>query len=174
MPSSEKPCGCEFPHSISFTVIQADFVFGQTSPCISCYDPKVSIPNPRLSPTYLIPRSAVKDGVLPLTTPIIGVDGEVITSIAVPKGTLIYIGMSAVNHSKKIWGEDALEFKPERWSNGKADSVNTKVCGVYSNTMTFIGGGRSCMCVVQFTLMLLVCSSWFPFQWLQIFDPGNE
>ncbi|KAJ7907830.1 cytochrome P450 [Mycena leptocephala] len=71
-------------------------------------------------------REAMKDAVLPLSTPITGVDGKVMTSIPVPKGTQIYIAISAANHNKNIWGEDALEFKPERWTNGRADSVTTK------------------------------------------------
>jgi cytochrome P450 len=87
------------------------------------------------------------DGVLPLSTPITGVDGKVMNSIPVPKGTQIYIAIAAANHSKDIWGEDALEFKPERWSNGRAESVTTKQCGIYGNTLTFLGGGRSCMYV---------------------------
>ncbi|KAJ7323895.1 cytochrome P450 [Mycena albidolilacea] len=90
-------------------------------------------------------REALADGVLPLTTPITGVDGRLIESIFVPKGTTVHIGIPAANHSKRIWGDDALEFKPERWTNGKANSVTTKLCGVYGNTMTFIGGGRSCI-----------------------------
>jgi cytochrome P450 len=83
--------------------------------------------------------------VLPLSTPITGVDGKLMHSIPVPKGTLVYIAISAANHNKQMWGDDALEFKPERWQDGKADSVTTKLCGVYGNTMTFTGGGRSCM-----------------------------
>ncbi|KAJ7797219.1 cytochrome P450 [Mycena olivaceomarginata] len=90
-------------------------------------------------------REALADGVLPLTTPITGVDGKLLESIFVPKGTTLHIGIPAANHSKRIWGDDALEFKPERWTNGKADSVTTKLCGIYGNTMTFIGGGRSCI-----------------------------
>ncbi|KAJ6577835.1 cytochrome P450 [Mycena capillaripes] len=90
-------------------------------------------------------REAVTDAVLPLSTPITGLDGKFIHSIAVPKGTSIYIAIAAANHNKQIWGEDALEFKPERWTNGNADSVTTKLCGIYGNTMTFLGGGRSCI-----------------------------
>jgi cytochrome P450 len=77
----------------------------------------------------------------------VGEDGTPINSITVPKGTTIYIAIAAANHNKRIWGADALEFIPERWTNGKADSVTTKMCGVYGNTMTFLGGGRSCMFV---------------------------
>jgi cytochrome P450 len=65
-------------------------------------------------------------------------------TIKVPKGTLCYVAIGASNHDKRIWGEDALDFRPERWENGKAESVMTKLCGVYGNTMTFGGGGRSC------------------------------
>ena len=32
-----------------------------------------------------------------------------------PAGTTIIAGISAINCSKEIWGEDAQEFKPERW-----------------------------------------------------------
>ncbi|KAJ7681271.1 cytochrome P450 [Mycena rosella] len=85
------------------------------------------------------------DTILPLRTPIIGVDGTLMNTITVPKGTSIYIAIAAANHSKQIWGDDALEFKPERWTNGKAKSVMTKMCGIYGNTMTFLGGGRSCI-----------------------------
>ncbi|KAJ6532314.1 cytochrome P450 [Mycena vulgaris] len=90
-------------------------------------------------------REAFEDAVLPLTTPIIGVDGTIMNSITVPKGTSIYVAIAAANHNKQIWGEDALEFRPERWTSGKANSVTTKMCGIYGNTMTFIGGGRSCI-----------------------------
>ncbi|KAJ7915808.1 cytochrome P450 [Mycena leptocephala] len=38
-----------------------------------------------------------------------------------PKGTLCYIAIGASNHDKQVWGEDALEFRPERWVNGKAE-----------------------------------------------------
>ncbi|KAJ7194983.1 cytochrome P450 [Mycena pura] len=90
-------------------------------------------------------RLAAVDSILPLSTPITGVDGKVMDSILVPKGTTVYVGISAANHNTQIWGEDALEFRPERWTNGKAAGVTTKLCGVYGNTMTFIGGGRSCI-----------------------------
>lgn len=41
----------------------------------------------------------------------------------IPKGTTIMLSPLAINVSKKLWGEDASEFKPERWLgvNGKAN-----------------------------------------------------
>ncbi|KAJ7240250.1 cytochrome P450 [Mycena rebaudengoi] len=98
---------------------------------------------PSASPSMF--RIAEEDAVLPLGTPITGVDGNLMSSITAPKGTLVYIAINAANHSKEIWGYDALEFKPERWKNGKAISAPTRMCGIYGNTMTFIGGGRSCI-----------------------------
>ena len=54
--------------------------------------------------------------------------------IHVPKGTTIYIGIRASNLDKRIWGQDALEFKPERWLSPLPPSVTeAKIPGVYSH-----------------------------------------
>ena len=61
----------------------------------------------------------------------------------VPKGTDVMICAAAINMSKQMWGEDALEFKPERWmGQGKANSG-----GATSNYafLTFLHGPRSCI-----------------------------
>jgi hypothetical protein len=42
------------------------------------------------------------DAVLPLSTPITGMNGKVMNSIPVPKGTQIYIAIAAANHNKNI------------------------------------------------------------------------
>ncbi|KAJ7289426.1 cytochrome P450 [Mycena rebaudengoi] len=101
-------------------------------------------------------RVATKDAILPLAIPITGIDGRPIHSIAVPKGTGIYIGISAANHNKTIWGEDALEFKPERWTNGKAKSVTIRMSGVYGNMMTFVGGGAVASLKTEIVLSVLL------------------
>ncbi|KAF8180714.1 cytochrome P450 [Mycena galopus ATCC 62051] len=90
-------------------------------------------------------RVTLQDTILPLSKPLIGIDGTEITSIPIPKGTTLYIAIAAVNHSKEIWGDDALEFRPERWANGTAGGASERICGVYGNMMTFLGGGRSCI-----------------------------
>jgi cytochrome P450 len=62
------------------------------------------------------------------------VDGRELTEIYVPKDTAIIIGIQACNRNKSIWGEDALEWKPERWLNKLPDSVAAaRVPGVYSH-----------------------------------------
>ncbi|KAJ6540823.1 cytochrome P450 [Mycena vulgaris] len=96
-------------------------------------------------PITAMTRNATQDCVLPLAKPIIGLDGCPIDAIAVPKGTEVYIAIAGANHNKAIWGPDALEFRPERWENGRAQGVTVRMSGVYGNMMTFIGGGRSCI-----------------------------
>jgi len=41
--------------------------------------------------------------------------GELLTVVPVPKGTTLLIDISAANRSKLTWGEDAREWKPQRW-----------------------------------------------------------
>ncbi|KAK5167029.1 uncharacterized protein LTR77_007758 [Saxophila tyrrhenica] len=63
----------------------------------------------------------------------------------IPKDTTIILAPCATNTSKQLWGEDALDFKPERWldADGKANNKG----GAESNfaMMTFLHGPRSCI-----------------------------
>ncbi|KAI0685940.1 cytochrome P450 [Cerioporus squamosus] len=87
-----------------------------------------------------------QDTVLPLHNPIRGADGQEIDEIHVPKGTNVIVGVQAMNRAKELWGEDADEFKPERWLSNLPESViQAHIPGVYSNMMTFLGGGRACI-----------------------------
>jgi cytochrome P450 len=81
------------------------------------------------SPVALTRRVAVRD---------VTVLGQVI-----PKGTDVILCPYAVNFSKQLWGEDALEFNPERWM-GEKKANNGGVDSVYAN-MTFLHGPRSCI-----------------------------
>lgn len=57
-----------------------------------------------------------------------------VSEIAIPAGTEILVGIMACNRSKKIWGEDAGEWKPERWLSPLPASVEeAHLPGVYSN-----------------------------------------
>ncbi|KAJ3551150.1 hypothetical protein NM688_g4887 [Phlebia brevispora] len=91
-------------------------------------------------------REARKTVVLPFSEPIQGTDGTMVSEIVVPKGTLVVVGIRSCNRNKQIWGEDAYEWKPERWLNSVPSAVkDAKVPGVYANLMTFLGGGTSCI-----------------------------
>lgn len=80
------------------------------------------------APVPLTRREASKDTTI-LGTPI-------------KKGTDIIVAPSAVNLSQAMWGQDAAEFKPERWMGKNANSG-----GATSNfsMLTFLHGPRSCI-----------------------------
>lgn len=97
-------------------------------------------------PVSFIFREAQKDIVMPLSEPMISVDRTTINEIPVPAGTTVIVAIRPVNQSKDIWGDDAKEFKPERWLSPLPSTVmDAHVPGVYSNLMTFNGGGRACI-----------------------------
>ena len=55
-------------------------------------------------------------------------------SIFVPKDTSVGIGILSANRSKAIWGEDADEWKPERWLKPLPETVTSvKIPGVLGN-----------------------------------------
>ncbi|OCH84539.1 cytochrome P450 monooxygenase [Obba rivulosa] len=97
-------------------------------------------------PAVTMMRETRKDAIMPLSEPIRGVDGAIMSEIHVPKGTVIQIGVHGSNWNKALWGEDALEWKPERWlAPLPAALEEARIPGVYSHLMTFLGGGRSCI-----------------------------
>ena len=85
------------------------------------------------------PVSTRKDIVLPLMWPIKSVDGKCeLREIPLPKNTNIMISVFNANRSKDIWGEDALEWKPERWIGKSPDEVaKIKLPGVYSSMYVY-------------------------------------
>ncbi|KAK7452176.1 hypothetical protein VKT23_012279 [Stygiomarasmius scandens] len=98
------------------------------------------------APVSNIFRIAKQDVVLPLSKPVTGVDGTLISEVHVPRNTSIMISIINSNRNPEIWGPDALEWKPERWlSSLPNDVVEAHIPGVYSHLMTFNAGGRSCI-----------------------------
>ncbi|KAI0720735.1 cytochrome P450 [Cerioporus squamosus] len=91
-------------------------------------------------------RGAMKDAVLPLSRPIQATDGSTVNEQVIPQGTNIVIGIMASNRDKVLWGDDAHEWKPERWLKALPETVEqAAIPGVYSHLMTFLGGVRSCV-----------------------------
>ncbi|RDX47346.1 cytochrome P450 [Lentinus brumalis] len=98
------------------------------------------------APVGLIPRRAMKDMAVPLTWPIRGKSGAMMTEIPVPRGTFVILDLQAINVNKELWGEDSLEWRPERWLEELPSQLqDARIPGVYSNTMSFSGGTRSCI-----------------------------
>ena len=79
-------------------------------------------------------HSATKEVVLPLSEPVRGRNGETIHEIVMPRGTFVRAHLQASNSNKALWGEDADEWKPERWlAPLPAVLEDARLPGVYSN-----------------------------------------
>ncbi|KAK2590085.1 hypothetical protein QQS21_012238 [Conoideocrella luteorostrata] len=66
----------------------------------------------------------------------------------IPKGTVIMLSPWGTNVDQNLWGDDAAEFKPERWLG--AEGADPKIVaggGANSNYafLTFLHGPRSCI-----------------------------
>lgn len=61
-----------------------------------------------------------------------------IDRIPIPKGTNVLVGVRACNRNKALWGEDAEEWKPERWLAPLPKAVeDAAIPGVYSNLYAY-------------------------------------
>ncbi|KAF8968283.1 cytochrome P450 [Flammula alnicola] len=95
---------------------------------------------------YVLSFPARQDVVLPLSSPIKGLDGQEIREIFIPNDTNIIVGIMASNRNPELWGPDVLEWKPERWLEPLPETViRAHLPGIYSHLMTFIGGSRACI-----------------------------
>lgn len=62
--------------------------------------------------------------------------------VHIPRGTTVRACPYAVNKNRKLWGEDAREFRPERWLEGE----NKKNGGAdHLSFITFSHGSRDCL-----------------------------
>lgn len=71
-------------------------------------------------------------------------------SVKLRKHDIITIPIQAINKSKRLWGEDASVFRPERWED-LPDAVKL-IPGLFAHTLTFLngngtmtGGNRGCI-----------------------------
>ncbi|OSX56492.1 hypothetical protein POSPLADRAFT_1159998 [Postia placenta MAD-698-R-SB12] len=83
-------------------------------------------------------RVASADDVIPVSKPFYDRHGSVRTSIHVKKGDIITIPIQAMNKNTEVWGDDAAEFRPERWARQKSAGPP----GLWANMLTF-GNGNS-------------------------------
>lgn len=97
-------------------------------------------------PVTTVARTALNDIVLPFSRPIKGNDGTYMREVLVPKNTNVIVSILNSNRDPETWGDDALQWKPERWLSPLPQRVvDAEIPGVYSHLMTFIGGGRACI-----------------------------
>lgn len=90
-------------------------------------------------------RTSTFDDEIPLSTPVTSpTTGKVFTSIPVKAGQVIFLPITAINMQTAIFGDDAAEFRPERWIEGHVGEKQAGV-GTFAHMMTFIAGPRSCI-----------------------------
>ena len=75
--------------------------------------------------------------VVSITNRVASVTDE-INGITIPKGTVIFISISAINFDETMWGPDVDIFNPDRWDNLPETVTN------YSY-LTFLQGPRGCI-----------------------------
>ena len=83
----------------------------------------------------------------------------------VPKGTEVWLNLYAINRDRKVWGEDAEDFKPERWNDPPKDAYAF---------VPFSAGMRNCIgkrfAIMEVKLHIYLLAKNFQFE----FDNPNE
>ncbi|KAJ8456141.1 hypothetical protein ONZ45_g18812 [Pleurotus djamor] len=99
-----------------------------------------------IPPVHSSIRVATQDDEIPTSYPVHRSDGTVDLakrSVRVPKGSFVHVPVEAFNLDKEFWGADAWEFNPDRWDH--LPEAVRDLPGLYSNTLTFSAGPRSCI-----------------------------
>ncbi|KAF9453669.1 cytochrome P450 [Macrolepiota fuliginosa MF-IS2] len=118
------------------------------------------------SPLPATARYPVEDDVLPLETPIIDKSGKVHHELRVDKEVTVLISIAMVNRLESIWGKDAKEFNPDRWSSLPEAAMS--IPGVWGNTLSFLGGPRACIgyrfALIEMKALLFILIRAFEFE----------
>ncbi|KZV62147.1 cytochrome P450, partial [Peniophora sp. CONT] len=89
-------------------------------------------------------RVAMKDDISPTENEWIDNKDVRRSGLPVSKGDSIFLPFSAFSKSEEIRGDDAGEWKPERWSKGVPVAASS-VPGIWGNSFAFSGGSRACI-----------------------------
>ena len=81
---------------------------------------------------------------MPFSTPVTTAAGEQITTLSVPKGTVITSPLSYINRAEEFWGPNAKEFEPERWLETDKFRRAREIQG-HKHILTFSDGPRMCL-----------------------------
>ncbi|KAG8694197.1 hypothetical protein FRC08_008634, partial [Ceratobasidium sp. 394] len=116
-------------------------------------------------------RVAAQDDIIPVSEPPRGERGEVSRAwvggaqtglpgggVRIRKGEFVHVPLEGANVSKAVWGEDAHEFNPDRWT--KLPQAAKTSPGLYANLMNFSIGPHSCpasrWALVEIKMMIAV------------------
>ncbi|GAA6020392.1 hypothetical protein JCM10207_002092 [Rhodosporidiobolus poonsookiae] len=114
-------------------------------------------------------REATTDDVLPLSKPVQSATdpSKSISSVPIKKGQQLFLPVYAVHRNPDVYGEDADEFRPERWlETDEEGHKKIKGTGMYG-VMTFLNGPRGCigyrLAIMEVKIMLALLLSKFTF-----------
>ncbi|KZV69777.1 cytochrome P450 [Peniophora sp. CONT] len=88
-------------------------------------------------------RVAMKDDLIPTDHEWIDVHGVKHSGVPVAVGDTVFLPIEMLNTSTSIWGEDATDFRPERWEH--PPNAAQSIPGVWGNSLSFLGGPRACI-----------------------------
>ncbi|KZT61466.1 cytochrome P450 [Calocera cornea HHB12733] len=128
------------------------------------------------SPVTGTTRVVVKDDQIPLQHPVVDRNGVLHETVHVQAGDQVRVPILEMNMSKEMWGEDAAEFHPERWTEESQAARN--IPGVWAHIMTFLGGPRACIgyrfSVIESKALLFVLIRAFEFAPVPGLDIGGK
>ncbi|ORY84134.1 cytochrome P450 [Leucosporidium creatinivorum] len=85
-------------------------------------------------------RTSLSNTQVPLSKPLNTSHGQ-LPSLPVTKNVTLVIPFASMNRDPAVFGEDAEEWRPERWLEGAGEGG----VGIYSHIMTFSAGPRACI-----------------------------
>jgi len=118
------------------------------------------------APVSATNRVAMHDAEIPLQKPFKDRHGVLQSTVRVSEGDLVAVPIRLLNRSTEIWGEDANEFRPERWED--VPEAAKALPSVYGHLLTFIAGAHACIgyrfSVVEIKALLFTLVRGFEFE----------
>ncbi|KAH9919840.1 cytochrome P450 [Fomitopsis serialis] len=90
-------------------------------------------------------RVVLKDDVIPLAKPVHTLDGRTLTSLRVKAGQVFHIPFTTMHVNPSVWGQNAAEFVPERWTVPGGVPAPSDLPHGWSGLVTFCDGPRNCI-----------------------------
>jgi len=97
-------------------------------------------------PVHGTVRVATTDDLIPISSPVVLRNGKIIHEneyIRIKKGSFVHIPVEGINMAEDIWGPDARQFNPDRWTSLPAGATPPSFPGL-ANVMSFSFGRASC------------------------------